>query len=147
MTPAASDRPLPQEVHEAAFVRAFVILAKQGRLLELLPNRKGRESILRTLYHFRDLDLRFARQITPSEQSPEGIETLLLKLGAPHECYLVSDNRNLDARTMPLRSALEEIVGTGGGTLLSCIPGQLGYFEGEAKGDRWLLQRKKGDRG
>lgn len=144
MTKEASGSPSPQDIHEAAFVRAFVIPAKQGRLLELLPNRKRRESVLRTLYHFRDLDPRYASQIPASDQSTARIEGLLLKLGAPRECYIISDDKDLDAQTMPLNSALEEVVGTGGGTLLSCIPGLLGYYEGETPGDRWLLKRGKG---
>jgi hypothetical protein len=143
MTKEASGSPSPQEIHEAAFVRAFVIPPKQGRFLELLPNRKRRKSVLRTLYHFRDLDPRFASQIPASDQSTAQIEGLLLSFGAPKECYLISDDRDLDAHTMALTTALEEARGTGGGTVLSCIPGQLGYYEGEEPGDRWLLRRGK----
>jgi len=29
----------------------------------------------------------------------------------------------------------------GNGTLLSCIPGRLGYFEGEDPGERYVLAR------
>ena len=140
----SSRTPAPQQDHASAFVRAFVIPAKQRRLLELLPNPKRRSTILETLYHFRDLDPRFAKPIPPAEQSPKGVERLLLKLGAPGDCYLISDRRDLDARTMPLASALEEIVGEGGGTLVSCVPGLLGYFEGEEPGDRWILDRRDG---
>lgn len=139
--------PPPQQDHEAAFVRAFVIPAKRERLLELLPNPKRRPSILGTLHHFRDLDPRFANLIPPPKQFPEDVENLLLKLGAPSECYLLSDSKHLDARTMPLASALEEVVGAGGGTLLSCIPGRRGYFEGEGRGERWLLHRRRGPQG
>lgn len=140
-------RNLPQEIHEAAFVRAFIIPAKQGRLLELLSNPKRRNSILQSLPHFRDLDPRFAKQLSPSEQSPKAIERLLLNCGALVECYLISEVNDLDMRTMPLASALEEILGNAGGTFMSCVPGTLGYFEGEEPNDRWLLQRKKGAHG
>jgi hypothetical protein len=39
---------------------------------------------------------------------------------------------------MPLKEALEEI---SFGALLSCIPGALGYFEGESDGERYILER------
>ena len=135
--------PAPRADVEAAFVRAFVVPGKQERLLDLLSRPKRRGSVLQTLYHFGDLDPRFARPVPPLEQTPEGVERRLRELGAPEACYLLSDVPGLDARTMPLGAALEEVVGAGGGTLLSCIPGSLGYFEGEEPGDRWLLHRPK----
>jgi hypothetical protein len=41
---------------------------------------------------------------------------------------------------MALAEALEAVVGGGFGTLISCIPGRLGYFEGELPRDRKLLE-------
>jgi len=41
---------------------------------------------------------------------------------------------------MDLLAALKEIVGRGWGTVISCLPGQLGYFEGELK-ERYILQK------
>jgi hypothetical protein len=137
----SSKRSAPRADVEAAFVRAFVVPAKQGRLLGLLPDPRRRATLLRTLYHFRDLDPRFAEHVSPAEQSPEGVERLLRKLGAPEHCYLISDVGDLDARLRPLTAALDAIVGQGGGTLVSCLAGRLGYFEGEEPGDRWILHR------
>jgi len=37
----------------------------------------------------------------------------------------------LDGQELLLESALESVVGNGIGTILSCIPGKLAYFEGE----------------
>jgi hypothetical protein len=41
---------------------------------------------------------------------------------------------------MELLAALKQIVGNGTGTVLSCIPGRLAYFEGEIR-ERFLLVR------
>jgi hypothetical protein len=38
-----------------------------------------------------------------------------------------------------LLSALEQVVGCGHGAVISCIPGRLGYFEGEWK-ERFILE-------
>jgi hypothetical protein len=40
---------------------------------------------------------------------------------------------------MELEKALAEIIGQGMGTFISCIPGKLGYFEGEDPGERYLV--------
>jgi len=40
---------------------------------------------------------------------------------------------------MELERALSETVGLGFGTAISCIPGELAYFEAEDPGERYLL--------
>jgi hypothetical protein len=127
---------------DAAFIRAFVAPTKRERIVELLSKPKRRREVLRTLAHFGDLDPRFCVRIPSTEQSGSGIARLLRKRGAPAECYLISEAIDLDGKRMPLPDALERIVAYGMGTLLSCIPGRLGYYEGEARGERYLLERE-----
>src|SRR6185295_9324049 len=88
-------------------------------------------TLLDSVAHFSDLDPRFQVPIPASEQSPSRLEQLLRSRGAPSECYLTSEDTALDGRTVGLSEALTLIVGRGMGTLLSCIPGRLGYYEGE----------------
>src|SRR5947207_181397 len=59
------------------------------------------------------------------------IEKLLRVKGAPAACWLVSERSGWDGGQLPLADALEAVVGAGFGTVISCIPGRLGYFEGE----------------
>jgi hypothetical protein len=127
--------------HEAAFIRAFVTPTKRERVVELLSKPKRRREFLKALAHFGDLDSRFCVQIPSAEQSASGIASLLQKRGAPAECYLISEDLALDGKSMPLSDALQKVVAYGMGTLVSCIPGRLGYYEGEARGDRCLLER------
>ena len=127
--------------HEPAFVKAFIVRTKQERYLELLSKPKRRKAVLDSLAHFKDLDPRFEVPIPPSAHSPSGIERFLRSRGAPSECYLISEDAALDGRAVALSEALSSIVGRGMGTLLSCIPGRLGYYEGEEGGERWLLER------
>ncbi len=42
---------------------------------------------------------------------------------------------------MPLREALEAIIGIGNGAFVSCIPGRLGFYEYESMKSSYLLQR------
>jgi len=130
-----------QAEHEEALIRAFVVPEKRERLVELLAKPKRRETVRKALAHFGDLDRRFMVAIPGSEQSAPAIEKLLRSRGAPGECYLISESSALDGRTMTLGEALRAVVAHGMGTLLSCVPGRLGYYEGEDREDRWLLER------
>ncbi len=60
-------------------------------------------------------------------------------LGAPDTCHVISEGR-FDGQEMELLAALEETVGSGFGTVISCLPGRLGYFEGEMR-ERYILQK------
>jgi|ERR1035438_1038048 hypothetical protein len=128
--------------HEDALVRAFIASQKQARWLDLLARPKRRRDLLKTLTDIKDLDCRFTSRIPPAQQSTAGILALLRSRGAPPECYLISERTALDARALPLVEALDAVVGAGFGTLVSCVPGRLGYFEGEGQGQRYLLERR-----
>jgi len=104
----------------------------------MLRHKKRRKVVLASLAHFRDLDVRWANRIPGANQSPDGIEQLLRMKGAPATCYVICNDSSIDGRFMPLKEALEEI---SFGALLSCIPGALGYFEGESDGERYILER------
>jgi len=131
-----------QGEHEELLVRAFVVRPKQERMIELLAKPKRRRDILMTLPHFHDLDPRFAVRVPNAQQSSSEILKLLRTRGAPADCYVVSEKIDLDGQTLPLEAALDAVVGRGMGTLLSCIPGRLAYFEGEAAGKRYVLERR-----
>jgi hypothetical protein len=126
--------------HEEELVKAFILPERRERYLSLLTSRKGRKKFLERLSHnvSTELDSRFAHHI---DGTAKAIEEKLKKKGATDTCYVLSEDSNLDGREMPLADALEETVGYGSGTFLSCIPGKLAYFEGEDRGERYLLER------
>jgi hypothetical protein len=53
--------------------------------------------------------------------------------------WVISELSKIDAQELGLEDALGEVWGRGVGSVLSCIPGRLGYFEDEDK--RRLLER------
>jgi hypothetical protein len=130
--------------HESGVVKAFVTPSKQERVLELLSKPKRRRAVLDTLYHNAPLDSRYMSRIASSDQSAGQIEALLRSKGAPDMCYAIWTDSSLDGSSVLLREALERIVGQGQGTILSCVPGQLAYFEAEDGGERCLLERPGG---
>jgi hypothetical protein len=51
--------------------------------------------------------------------------------GAGLTCWVISEELAIDGRELDLREALEHVQGGGMGTILSCVPGALAYYEGE----------------
>jgi hypothetical protein len=126
---------------ERAMILAFVMPERRERLLQLLASRSRRWKALRQLDHFRYWDGRFLHQIEPNRQSPSQIHDILLAMGAKSNCWLTSADTRLDSKRASLREALAVVVGCSMGTLVSCAPGQLGYYEGEDAGERYVLAR------
>jgi hypothetical protein len=118
-------------VHEEQFVKAFLSKERHERFLEALANPKRRNVFHRNLHHPGGgfLVAKCIVSIKPSEQCALLIAKQLKKLGAPRECW-VFGNR-LDGKQMLLEEALEALVGYRSGTIASCIPGKLAYFESE----------------
>jgi hypothetical protein len=130
--------------HEEALVKAFFIAKKQERWLGLLANPKRRRDILECLPSLSDLDSRHTLEVPPPQTSRQIVE-MLRERGAGPDAYLISESSALDMQTLPLAEAVGALVGMGMATLVSCIPGQLGYFEGEHR-LRLILERRAATR-
>jgi hypothetical protein len=117
--------------HERAFVEAFVIPGRKERCLALLSSGKKRRKFLDTLRED-NFEESCIRRISSHSQ----IQDLLSMQGAPKTCYVMSENAQLDRQMLDLGEALSSTVAMGLVTVISCIAGQLAYFEGE-----WLRQR------
>jgi hypothetical protein len=131
-------------LHEQAFVESFVQRDRRERTLLCLANLRKRPKFLEWLMDHADHILmpECIRGIKPNEQHPDPIYAILRRLGAPDSCHLISEHRDFDGKEMDLLAALKEIIGNGDGmgTVISCLPGRLGYLEGEWK-ERYILQK------
>ena len=125
---------------EEATLRAFIRPERTDRYVALLKSRKRREKLRAELHHLYDLDARYLRSLTREQDSAAELYALLRRLGAPEDCHLISASPEYDGAALDLRRALDEIHATGNGTLVSCVAGQLGYYEGED--DRYILVRR-----
>jgi hypothetical protein len=126
--------------HEEGFVRSFIEKNKQERTAMFLLQPKRRKEFLRSLAHFRGLDMRYAKVIPPHvAHTAEEWSRLLRSKGAPERCWVISEDLSRDGREVLLEEAFKETLGYGMGTVISCIPGRLGYFEDED--ERRLLER------
>ncbi len=129
-------------LHEEAFVESFVQSTRRERTLLCLANAKKRRKFVDEFAHHGTYILapECLRSIKPSQQHPDLIYAILRSLGAPDTCHLISEDSNFDGKEMELLAALKQIVGCGTGTVISCRPGRLGYFEGELR-ERYILQK------
>lgn len=125
--------------HEEAAIRAFVTPDRQDRYLVFLSNPKGRAKFTAELAHFRALNIKYARTIPPNQQNAPSVAGLLRSKGAGSQCWVISEDPKVDARQMDLETALRATIGRGMGTIISCVPGRLAYFENEDS--RYILER------
>jgi hypothetical protein len=126
--------------HESAFVESFILKARRERALEMLASPKNRHKFTSRFDHHGQTYFipECIRSIEPRDQHPPNIAQILRRLGAPETCHVIGGMH--DGKDMELLSALKEVVGYGTGTVLSCVPGKLAYFEGEIR-ERFLLVR------
>jgi hypothetical protein len=117
--------------HEYEFVSSFVTKDKKDRFLQFLDNPKRRKDLLKELSHFKHFEARYIKRISGKDENESYIYSFLKENGATEECYIISENRQLDAKSFKLRDAIGETLGRGFGTIISCKAGLLIYFEGE----------------
>jgi hypothetical protein len=131
---------MPDSVnYEEALIKAFIPLHRQERFLEIIAKPKKRAKLLTELYHFDGLNPKFMVAVAPNEQNASALLKILRAKGAGSKCYVMSTNPKLDGKEVDLETALKESVGSEEGTLISCVPGRLGYFENED--GRCILER------
>jgi hypothetical protein len=126
---------------ERALVESFIHSTKRKRWLELLLTTKGRRKLRASLAHCADFDPATIVALKSNQQHASSLFDLLTSWGAPSTCYLISENGEWDAMEMNLKSALKQVIGYGFGTIISCQPGALAYFEGEGPRQRFVLRK------
>jgi hypothetical protein len=127
---------------EEAVVRAFIQKNKQERSLFLLSHPERRRKFTDGLAHQDWLDPRFAHPIPASTaHTATELVALLRRKGAGQAVWVISEDRAIDGRELPLEEAMKAIWGQCMGSILSCVPGKLAFFTGEAMRSERLLER------
>lgn len=130
-----------QQHHESLFVKSFIQPSKHERLIDFLASPKKRRKATDSLYHLSDLKEQHIVQIQLGGLNYQQIVQLLHERGAPKTCWVISTNSAFDAKELELDFVLSEILGGSFGSVLSCIPGKLAYYEGESPNNRYILQK------
>jgi hypothetical protein len=126
-------------MHDEALIASFVKRSKRDRYREILSNPRLRHKFTDQLAHFADFDPRYRLPIPSNKLSADNIVRELQKRHSPKVVFAISEDPALDQKELVLVDALKEIVGSGMGTVLSCIPGHLAFVETET--ERFILER------
>lgn len=131
---------------ERVLVQSFFVKRVQERVLHELFTPKKRDMALQRLDHryLSMLKNDYLIEIKPPNSWPDDTYDLLKQHGAPDTCYCLSENELISGKTLPLREALEHAIGFGFASIISCIPGELAYFEAEQSlgpPPRYLLKK------
>ena len=132
-----------KEKHEQLVIDCFVDKSQRDRLKQLTKTKKGRIKLRHYLAHSIKFNKRYILQIPKNMETPDDVFQLLVKKGSPNNCcYLISENTNFDGKTIKLKDALQDIIGSNIATIISCVPGKLAYYEGEELNERFILYKK-----
>ena len=110
---------------EIQLVNTFVVATKRERYAGFVGSATLRPKFLRELYHFSDFDPDCVVGLGVSTDSAGGLFAELRRLGAGDDCYVVSNDDDLDGATKPLAEAVQRVFTLAEGTLICCVPGRL----------------------
>lgn len=120
----------------------FIVPQRRERFCLLAGSEKRRAKLRTSLAHFDWLDPRYRRLLPAHAGTVEGLARLLRSRGSEPTCYVFSEAREYDGRTMPLGEALDALAFSCRASILSCRPGKLAYYEAEDPESRCLLERE-----
>ncbi|TKG87740.1 hypothetical protein EYV94_27995 [Puteibacter caeruleilacunae] len=117
--------------HEVEIIENFFKSNKKGRAKELLVTAKKRKKLLNEFSHGNLFEDKYIVSIKREKQNPNDIYNCLKANGAEETCFVISENLNIDGKSLDLKKVLKEIVGYGMGTIIYCKSTETAYFEGE----------------
>lgn len=120
---------------DTAFIDAFILKEKRDRYRMMLANPKKRRAFLDRLNHHHDFLPHLIKPLNPQEEvlpklaDNEGSETV----------YLISDNDELDGRTLTASEALTLLHAQPWGSIAYNFQRHRAYYYGENAETRFLL--------
>lgn len=126
---------------EKKVIERFVVKTKRDRYLSFVESDKTRHKFISELAHF--CDLRQERFDEISKDEEKVIKDRIKDLGKIKDCYLISENSNLDRKRLDIDTALNLTIGQGMGTLIVFGDAEIVFYEGEGPSDRWISKQIK----
>ena len=127
---------------EIKVIRRFVAKAKQDRYIQFVSSPKNRQKFINDLSHFNFFQWDLFEAVNGIEE--QIIRQALQKDGVDEKtCYVISENSDIDAKTLNTKEAISETVGTGMGTILVFGDADMIYFESETMNTRFISKKVK----
>ena len=125
---------------EIKVIKRFVDTAKQGRYIQFVSSPKNRHKFVSDLSHFNFLKWDLFEAVKGNEE--QTILQALQKNGvADKTCYVISENTDIDTKTLDTKDAISVTVGYGMGTILVFGDAEMIYFESETRNTRYVSKK------
>ena len=125
---------------EIKVIRKFVDKAKRSRYTQFVSSEKNRRKFAEDLPHFNHFDYSLLTPVKGIEE--EIIMQTTKQNGVSNEtCYIISEDRALDTKTLNTREAIAATVGRGMGTILVFGDAEMIFFEGESPNTRFISKK------
>src|SRR5579875_3265631 len=115
---------------EIKVIKKFVDKAKQDRYIQFVSSSKNRHKFISDLSHFNFFKWDLFEAVKGNEKQTI-IQALQKNAVADKTCYVISENTNIDTKTLDTKEAISETVGYGMGTILVFGDADMIYFESE----------------
>lgn len=125
---------------EIKVIKRFVDKAKQDRYIQFVSSPKNRRKFIVDLAHFNFFRLDLFIDVKGNEE--QTILQALYKNGVTDKtCYIISENSDLDTKTLDTRKAINYTVGYRMGTILVFGDADMIFFESETMNTRYISKR------
>lgn len=121
---------------EKKVIERFVVKTKRERYLTFIESEKTRSKFITALAHFRDLQQERFSKINGDEKKV--IKDRIKELSNIKDCYLISENSELDRKRLDIDTALNLTIGYGMGTLIVFGDAEMVFYEAEGPSNRWI---------
>jgi hypothetical protein len=125
---------------EIKVITKFLNSAKRDRYVNFIQNEKNRPKFLKDLSKSDFLNQNLFESLDGNES--EIIKDRIKSIGNIKDCYVISENKNIDQKRMSIDNALIETIGADQGTLLVFGNAEIVYSEAEGFNNRWISKRK-----
>ena len=122
---------------EIKVIKKFIAKPKQDRYIQFVSSPKNRHKFIGDLSHFNFLQLDKFDKVNGNET--EIIMTRLHKRKMfDTNCYVISENEEIDTKVLDIKSAINETVGYGMGTILVFGNADIIFYECETMNIRYI---------
>jgi hypothetical protein len=112
---------------ETLVIERFIVKMKRDRYLTFIKSDKTRYKFTLELAHFRDLRQERFDEIKGDERKI--IKDRIKSLENINDCYLISENSELDRKRLDIDIALNDTIGNGMGTLIVFGNAEIVFYE------------------
>jgi len=122
---------------EIKVIKKFINKDKQNRYIQFVSLHKNRHKFISDLSHFNFLNWNLFDDVNGDEG-----KIIINALQKNHvdckSCYVISENVDIDTKTLGAKEAIKETVGSGMGTILVFGDAEMIFYECETMNTRFI---------